>query len=240
MWSLTLLLGLVLLCLAAALGIQTVGPSEYRRRLRSYLGIYNVPENVTFTGTVALSNMITNVTNLSNLRVGQSLTGNGIPPGTTITVVGTGGVNTITISQAATVAGSLVPLVASGPTASPLIHLAAAVISPGGDPVPSSFTEATFDTYAALPLVGTAVYSNPDGSAESDFGPCSWVLLAAPVTGNTIYGYWIDYIDPLDGVTRVVSCWESFPTPIPMNAAGNAVVVTPPANMPLPGSAVVP
>lgn len=230
---------IALVCLVAVSGVQTIGPSEYRRRLRSYLSTWDVPHIINFTGTTAASATVTVVTNIGNLRIGQVVTGGGFPAGTTVVAINST-TDQITLSNATAGTGTLVPLVASGPTASPLIHLAAAPMSPGGDPTPADFTEASFDSYSSLPFTGTAVYSNTDGSAESDFGPISWVLLATPVTSNIIYGYWIDYLDPMDGTTRVVSVWEAFPMPINMNAAGQAVVVTPPMKAPLPGSAVLP
>jgi hypothetical protein len=66
---------------------------------------------ITFTGNVTNgSATITNVTNLSKLVVGETVTGAGIPAGTTITAIGTA---FITLSAAATANGTTVSLSAT-------------------------------------------------------------------------------------------------------------------------------
>ena len=87
---------------------------------------------------------------------------------------------------------------------------------------------------------GSGVYSPPDGSAEADYGDFSWVLTTTPAVGNTIYGYWVDYVFPGDGSSRSVAVWEPISPPIPMTANGNAVVLSVPITLPLPSSATFP
>jgi hypothetical protein len=228
-----------LLALAIIAGLQGVGPSEYRRRLKEQLVPYITQASITFTGTTtAASPNITAATNLNNLRVGMSVTGPGIPINTHIDQIQLSAA-TVVLSQNASAPGSGVTFTSAVITSTAKCHLYAAPYAGSNDPTPASFVEATFDTYLPLPLSGTQIYSNPDGSAESDFGDLSWVLVANPTTANTIYGYWIDYVDPNDGVTVVVSTWESFPTPMPMSAIGNAVILSVPLTAPNPSSAFV-
>lgn len=240
MSSLLLLSGLCFaLCIALALGVQSVGPSEYRRRLQQFLGPWAGVTQITFTGNTTATNTITVTANLDNMRVGMTVVGGGFPADTTVTAINfTTSVATLSNPTGATATG--VVFTAGGGLANAKCHLFAAPFTGGNDPTPASFTEATFDLYSAKLVSGTSVYSNPDGSSESDFGDLAWVLLATPTTGNIIYGYWIDYIDPFDGTTVVVSTWESFPSPINMNAVGNAVVISVPLTMPLPASVSVP
>jgi cyclophilin family peptidyl-prolyl cis-trans isomerase len=70
--------------------------------------------NVVFTGdTDGTTSTIANVSSVTGLSTGQSITGPGIAPGTTILTVGT---NSITLSQATIAAGTGVTLTASPPT----------------------------------------------------------------------------------------------------------------------------
>jgi hypothetical protein len=239
MWSFEVLcLAALSLSLLFGLGIQAIGPSEYRRRLRRYLNGWPGPVAVTFTGTTSAATTITAVTNINNLKIGMLIVGTNIPPATHIVSINSA-LDQISTDNTLLGVMASVHITAYDTTQNVQVHLAAAAMSPGNDPTPASFTEATFDTYAPIVPTGTEIFSNPDNSSESDFGDLAWVLTTTPVTGNLIYGYWIDYLDTFDGVTRVVSCWEAFPSPIPMQSAGNAVVFTLPITFPDPGSAVI-
>lgn len=239
--SFVVLVGMAALVMAAGLALQSVGPSEYRRRLGGYLSFMNTSFQFSTTATTSSSITMTAVGALDSVRVGMHVTGPGVPTDTTVVAV-SGTVPSVTLSQATTsavTAGNFVFGYYPG-TGTANVHLYAAPYSGGSDPTPADFTEATFDTYAALPAGGTQVYSTPDGTAEADIGDLAWVLIATPAVGNTIYGYWIDYPDPTDPATIVVSTWEDFPTPILMTANGNAVVFSVPMTMPLPSAAVMP
>lgn len=65
---------------------------------------------IAFTGDTNSNTTISNVSSTAGLRVGQAISGAGIPLGTTITVVGSG---TLTISQAATATAAGVVMSAS-------------------------------------------------------------------------------------------------------------------------------
>jgi hypothetical protein len=190
-----------------------------------------------FTGdtTIATPNIV-NAGSLVGLEIGQTVTGPNIPAGSTIIGLSPAAGGTVTISNNATATAVAQTFNAKfAPTAQ--VHLYAAPASPGPEPTPASFTEATFDTYAPVSLgVTNGPYTKPDGSAEADFGDVSWVLNALPVTGNVIFGYWVDY---LVGVTRTVQAYESFPASKPMNAAGNGIVLTIPVKDPPAAAATV-
>lgn len=232
----------VLFLLVVIQGLQQIPITEQRRRLSSNFAQWPIDSSVSFTGTTTTASASVNpVSSLAGLQIGMTVTGLDIPANTTIIALSTTAGGTITLSANATTGHATTPLVATFTTGTAQIHLYAAPYGGGADPTPASFTEATFDTYAALDVTVLAgPYSNPDGSAEADLGLFSWVLTTTPTTTNLIYGYWIDYIAPLGGATRVVSVWENFPTPLPMNSAGNAVVCTVPMKLPLPGTVVQP
>jgi|SRR5579863_1078586 len=221
-------------------GVQSIPVTEMRRRLSGILA--NLPANgrIAFTANTASSTALASVSSFSGLQLGMTVTGAGIPAGTTIVAMASGA-DTITLSQAATATATGVALTAFWATSAAEVHLYAAAYAGGDDPVPGDFTEATFDTYAALSL-GMAIgpYTNPDGSAEADFGDLSWVLVANPTVGNAqIFGYWVDYIPP-GGSTRVVALWENFPSQLPMTEAGNAVVCSIPFTLPDAGTVTLP
>lgn len=225
---------------AALLGTQAIGPAEYRRRLGSMLKLWPIDQSFTLVGATHTSTTVDGLGTIAPIEVGMTITGAGIPAATTVTAVGpTAG--TITISNAATATAAGVTFTFAWVASSAEVHLFAAPFSGPIDPGPSDFTEATFDGYAAITIASFAgPYSLQGGSAEVDFGNFSWVLLATPTVGNTIYGYWVDYLYPAGGATRVVSVWEAFPTPLAMNADGDAVVFSLPINLPLPGSVTQP
>lgn len=72
------------------------------------------PQAAAFTGTTASgSNVISGVTNLSSLQVGETLYGNGVPAGATITSIGTG---SLVMSSNATASASNVQISATSLT----------------------------------------------------------------------------------------------------------------------------
>lgn len=233
---------LILFLMVVVVGLQQVPITEQRRRLSAQLAQWPIDSSISFTGTTTTASASVNpISSIAGLQIGMVVTGLDIPSGTTIIGLSTTAGGTITLSANATTGHATTPLVASFVTSTAQVHLYAAPYGGGADPTPASFTEATFDTYAALDVTLLAgPYSNPDGSAEADLGLFSWVLTATPTTTNLIYGYWVDYFVPLGGATRVVSVWENLPTPLPMNAAGNAVVITIPMKLPLPGTVIQP
>jgi len=223
--------------------MQAVAISELRRRLSAILRLFPADDAVVFTGDVTVgNNNVMNVSSFDGLEVGMAITdsaGN-FPPGTTIASLNVPATQLILSNvSGGTTVGDTFTATLSPATAQ--VHLFKAPFAGGTDPSPAAFTEADFDTYAAKP-VGTPIgpYTNPDGSAEVDFGDFGWVLTATPVTANTIYGYWVDYVYPRSGVTRVVSFWETLPTPIVMNAIADAVVLSIPVTLPDPSSATQP
>lgn len=220
--------------------MQTLATLENLRRLRSYLEHMGVPVSaVTFTASsTSTSPNLTAVVSFNGLAIGMTVTGPGILPGTTILSMGVS--DSIVLSQNATSSNPAATYQAAyAGTAE--IHLAMSAILVGDNPVPADFTEATFDGYAAKDVATLAgPYLQPDGSAEVDCSDGQWVLTATPTTPNTIYGYWIDYTDSYEsGFVRTVALWESFATPQPMTAIGDAVVMDIPFKYPLPGSATV-
>lgn len=224
------------------LGLQSVPLTEQRRRLSAQLARWPLNSQVAFTGnTTSASATVASVSSLTGLEVGMTVTGAGIPAATTIITITNSGGDSITLSGNATATATGVALTAAWATGTAQIHLYSSAYGGGADPTPASFTEADFDTYTDLTVTTLAgPYSNPDGSAEVDVGLFSWVLTTTPTVGNLIYGYWIDYVPVGGGSTRVVACWENLPTPLSMNAAGNAVVLTVPIKLPTPGTVSIP
>ena len=225
--------------------MQAVNAAEQRNRLSMILNrLYNAPPNFNFPGhvTAANPNIIPQgganhfpAGVLDMLRVGDTVEGVDIPGGTTIIKIDVSGLPD-TIVMSANAAATADITVSDVAVSSGEIHLYTAVVGPGPTPVPSSFTEADFDTYIEQALANpTGPYTTADGSAQADFA-ASWILVTNPVVSNTILGYWVDYL--VNG-TRVVAFYESFPAPIQMAAAGNAVVLTIPVKIPNPGSVVI-
>lgn len=104
------------------------------------------------------------------------------------------------------------------------------------DPAFSAFTLADFDGYAPIALASpTTAYNQADGTAEQDYGDLSWILTATPSVGNIILGYVVSVV--ISSV-QVPVMWEPLPS-IPMNAAGNAVVLSLPLCFFTPGSVTV-
>jgi hypothetical protein len=245
--SLWIFVALVCAALFLGLGLQNVGPREWRDRLLAVLSqMGSIPPGVFFTGTNVMGTaVITAVTgiDLNFLKVGQGISGTGVPPGTVLIGISTAAGGTLTMSQVTTVAGGPGTYEVGQSLGASNVHLFKSAYGGGSDPTAAYFAtiEADFDTYTSMQLTGgTPIYSNTDGSAESDFGPFAWVLTAIPVTTNLIYGYWVDGPDPLTGLTLKVVTWESFPNPIPMQVAGNAVVFSVPMTAPMPGTVTVP
>ena len=238
---------LVFAALFMGLGLQQVGPREWRDRLLAVLSQMGaIPPGVFFTGTNVMGTaVITAVTglDLNFLKVGQGISGTGVPPGSVIIGISTAAGGTVTISQVTTVAGGPGTYEVGQSLGATNVHLFQSAYGGGSDPTSAYMLsiEADFDTYTSLQLTGgTPIYSNTDGSAESDFGPFAWVLTATPAVTNLIYGYWVDASDPVTGATLKVVTWESFPNPIPMQVVGNAVVFSVPITAPNPGTVTVP
>jgi hypothetical protein len=227
--------------------VQNVPPSEYRRRL-ARLALGGGTGIVTVTGSAEIgSSQITLTFPMPGLLLGMTLTGPGVPLEQTINAVyftdtSTGveftpGIATATATNATYVAyGDQ----GGGPPAY-RIHLTTGPVSPGPDPTPADFIEASFSGYSSLPcLPGTDAYTTNTGGAGCDAGLVSWVLATTPEVGQTISGYWIDYLwSAGETPVAVVAAWETFDAPIPMTQAGNVLVLSIPFTEPGLGSAQV-
>lgn len=209
--------------------------SELRRRLGALLNLMGASPPIVFKADVVIASPnLNNISSTVGLEEGDLLSGPQIAPGTTLLQLGPGPTGLMSLPATATL---LQASITSKKVANGQVHLFAAAASPGPEPTPASFTEANFDTYTPLPIgPGSGPFTQPDGSASSEFGDISWVLTVIPVTPNIIFGYWVDYL--VNGV-RTVAFYESFAGQIPMNDAGNAVVLSIPIKEPPPGSAVV-
>jgi hypothetical protein len=138
--------------LALAAGTQSVGASEYRRRLAQQLNLWPIDQQVTFTGTVAETADITSPSSIAGLSPGMSLSGLGIPAETTILSVTGGESPEVVMSQDGTADHSATAIVAQWLTSSAEVYLMSAPYTGGPDPIPSSFTEVSTETspcYAA-------------------------------------------------------------------------------------------
>lgn len=217
---------------------QQVPISENRRRLGRVVAPFPADSVINATATLAASATATAVTPLTGIQVGMKVTGGGFAAGTTVISVASAS-STVVMSAATATTGTLEALTfAFGASVTAKCHLYNVAYSGGPDPTPASFTEETSSWYSALAVgAGSGPYTNPDGSAEIDFGDLAWILFTDPSSPSTEYGYWIDYLDPVSGLT-VVAAWENFATPVVMSAIGNAVVISVPINYPLPGSAI--
>jgi hypothetical protein len=102
------------------------------------------------------SNILTGVTSVTGLIVGQPITGTGIPASTTITAIGT---NTITISKPATVS-----IPAGGTVTSPILQTVLAGGQALTSPATEAFSSPTTDTYtiaqSQITLTGNATLTN--------------------------------------------------------------------------------
>lgn len=217
--------------------MQIMAHSELRRRLGRLLSLMGSGPSVSFTGdtTIATPNIV-NAGSLAGLEVGMTVTGPNIPAGSTIISLANSAGGTVTLNNNATATAVAQHFTAAFANTAQ-VHLFSAAASPGPEPTPASFTEANFDGYAPVALGATnGPYTTADGSAEADFGDVSWVLNATPITPNTIFGYWVDY---LVGGVRTVQAYESFSGPKPMTEAGNAIVLTLPVKDPPAASATV-
>lgn len=240
MWSaLTIVVALVAVALVGLRAIQNVGPSEYRRRLSQMMGLWPINSTVTITATVSsTSPTLTAPSSVAGIMPGMTISGANITAGTTVVAVSNASGGTVTMSAdgASSATGATVSFAFASGSAE--VHLMAANYSGGNDPTPASFTEAAAAWYSAADVsTYTPVYNTSTGGSEIDFGLFSWVLTTTPVTATTVYGYWVDYLYPGAGGTRVVSCYELFATPVPMTEPGNSVVLSIPINLPGPGSA---
>lgn len=216
--------------------MQRISMSEYRRALQRNLGPLGLP--VYFLGdTDGSTGVIKNVTDFGGLTVGMTVTGPGIPAASTITAMSLLN-DTITISNNTTSANTQAVLTAAG-VLDLTVHLYQAPAAPGPEPVPSNFTEANFDGYAAIKITQfVGPFTDASGQAVVQSEQLNWLLVFNPLTPNNIYGYWVDYLPNQSGQATVM-LWEPFTSPLPMVQAGNAIPLTVPFEMPLPGNAVV-
>lgn len=213
--------------------MQRFGPAELRRWLtRALTRLAVFPLNITGQVTSG-SAVIQNPSVTTGFQIGDAITGPGIPPNTTITKIDSV-TPTITMSANATANTTLAVITITSGT--PLkIHLYQSPPSPHIDPLVSDFQECNFDTYAPILLTDwQGVFNNATGAAENDSENLTWILSANPVTPNNVFGYWLDY-GAVGSAPAQVMLWESFPAPVPMQAAGNAVQIAVPLTQPTPG-----
>lgn len=219
--------------------MQTRPLAALRLFLASILGAIGLPRSFNFAGntTIGTPGITFGSWPTVPITIGAPLSGVEVPPGTTVLAADKGAL-TLTMSQNALGTAAATPLVIGNASAAgaPELHLYTATDGPGPNPTPADFTEATFDTYAPLSIPSsTPVFTDPNGNAVTVID-VNYALAADPVTPNTILGYWID-VD-ISG-TRQVIAWESFPSPKPMTANGDAVVGTVPLSLPAALSAVL-
>lgn len=230
---------LALVALASVAGLQSIPLSEYRRRVQAIAALWPTNNTVSIVGATSTSNAITGTSTITGIFPGMTVSGTHIAPGTTV-VSTDEALTKVTITPASTGTGTMLPFTFQWLTSAAKVHLISAPIAVGNDPIPSDFTEATFTGYAAIAISNNyGPYTASDGGGEIDFGDIAWVLSSIPATGNTIYGYWIDYPYPAGSGTRVVACWEPFLPALPMTTTGQAVVLSIPLKDPNPGSAAV-
>lgn len=223
--------------------LQSVPVSEQRRRLSAMVENMEMQGVVTNTSFLTIGNPeITGTTSVTGVIFpGMEVSGTGIAPGSTV-LFWNASTHAVTLSLAATSAGAEHITFTYVGTLDVQVHLFASPYGGGPDPAVSYFTtiEANFDGYAYESVtLDSPIYTTSSGGAETAMGQFNWTLSATPVVGNLIYGYWVDYI-PADGPAgRVVSFWESFGSPVPMNLNANAVTLGIPLDIPNPGSAVL-
>ncbi len=94
-------------------------------------------------------------------------------------------------------------------------------IIPGAGTAKADFTEATFTGYASILLSGLVSVAGYDiqNRAVNEWSACTWTK--SGVTGNTIYGYWVE------NISAVLLWCERFDSPIPMTSDGSYLVITP-------------
>lgn len=201
--------------------MQRFGPAELRRWLtRALTPFGGVPLVITGNLTSGQAT-IASPSQLTGVEIGNKVSGTGIPANTTVIKVDQSA-NQITMSANATANGNAV-VITIVPNLVITCHLFQAVPTPHTDPVVSDFQECNFDGYAPLVLSDwQGVFTNASGQAEDDSENLTWILNANPVTGNNVFGYWLDYPGSQSGPANVM-CWELFTAPLPMMVAGNAV-----------------
>jgi hypothetical protein len=216
--------------------MQRIAPSEYRRMLQRDLAPLGVP--ILFLGdTDGSSAVLQNVTNFESLELGMVVSGPGIAAGSTIQAMSLLN-DTITLSKNTTSKNVQAVLSAQAPFVL-MVHLFQAPAAPGPEPTPSSFQEANFDNYAALQITQfVGPFTDASGQAVIQSEQLNWILVAPPVRPNNIYGYWVDYLPNQSG-QATVKLWEPFTNPQPMVSAGQAIPLTVPFELPLPGNAVL-
>jgi len=102
------------------------------------------------------------------------------------------------------------------------VHLFTNPYTPDLTTTPASFTEAAFAGYApiALPL---AIDHGIDGSGDDDwyFNSIAWTASGGGLP-ETIYGYWIDYVNPVTSALSILWC-QRFDTPFAFIHAGDTL-----------------
>lgn len=220
---------------------QRIAASEYRRQLvraMTPLGAFPVQFVADVTDS---SQVVVNVSSILGLSVGMLVTGPGFPTGTQlIAVQNTPGppspVNLVeTLDNAIGTFTSAIytarqPIVLS-------VHLFKSPPSPGPEPVVTDFDEANFDGYSPIDLLTfVGPYTDQQNEAELDAEQVSWVLTLNPAIPNNVYGYWIQYEALGSSGPATVMLFEPFVNPLPMTAAGNAIVLVVPFTMPDPAT----
>lgn len=113
----------------------------------------------------------------------------------------------------------------AGGNNSAMVHLFQNSFTPDLNSVVADFTESTWAGYSALPTP-PATDNGIDGGGRD-----IWVfdpLTFGPATGmpsEVVYGYWIDYLDPLTATVRLDS-FQLFDIPIAISLAGQTVGFT--------------
>jgi hypothetical protein len=215
--------------------MQQVPLSELRRQATAVGG----PAVKTITATTAASTALTAISPPLDPvgDLGKMVVATDLHAGQILVAIASDGLSaTLSAVAGSSSIGETIRVVDVLGTDGATVHLYTAFAG-GLDPDVLAFTEADFDTYAAIAFGDPAgPYTDPSGNGVVTYPGNAWVLSADPMVGNSILGYWVDY--PFNGAT-VVKLWENFAAPLPMTAAGNAVLLDIPISLPAPGSANV-
>jgi subtilisin-like proprotein convertase family protein len=174
-------------------------------------GPYN-PEDPTptdtFSGTLTDgSATVTDVSSFTDMVVGATVVGNGIPNGTTVKAINTTG-DTVTLTEAVTIGGSE-QLTTNPPDpdllmastygeGSFVITLAPMLFNTTSDPVQVDSSDTSGTAADGTTLVTTAM-PTIDGTSEiSGFGGATWVTIVDETPGDADYGQVIGGFNPAD------------------------------------------
>ena len=157
---------------------------------------------VSFVGTLTQgSNVISNVSKISNLKVGQNLTGTGIPNNTVVTSISQviSGISTVTMSNQATVNGISAAITASGNTVTVTDGTGSMLIY-AGDCLKNMWlmrNGTTMRNLSNFGLLGTLTQANqygtarPTGGAYTSLDPgngpddsSAWIIRRSPYIQN--------------------------------------------------------